>query len=166
MILVATALMLAAATPPAMAYCTPDDVEEAYTTQTIAELTGDAQGQSVDTEKVQRAIDTYGAHMEMHLRMQHPDNPFDIDNQYLNALNVEGAYIELQKKTPGGLDEQLQRAEKRLDDILMRIAAGQMQILDPDQETDAEDGALLDPDDLVDAPDRHFTWNRKLPLDT
>jgi phage gp36-like protein len=145
-----------------MAYCTAQDVIDAYSREQIAEVTGDAQGQAVDRGQVERAVEDYGAQVEAHVRMQHPDDPFDVTNEYLNSLNVEGAFLLLQKRTTGGMEENLQDAEERLDGVLLRIAQGELELLDDEDEAEAEGRPDLRASELTRARPRVFgRWSRQ-----
>lgn len=158
----AAASTLSSDAPGTMAYCTAQDVIDAYSLEQIAEVTGDAQGAEVDEGQVQRAVDDYGAHVEAHVRMQHPDNPFSEKDEYLNSLNVEGAFLLLQKRTTGGMEENLQDAEERLDEVLLRIAQGELELLDDEDEAEAEGRPDLSASELARARPRVFgRWSRR-----
>lgn len=142
---------LATATPTdseIMAYCTAQDVQDAYPNDELASITGDADRTSIDTGKIEEAVDDYGAYMVRHVRMQHPDNPFDGSDEFLNGLNVEGAYLTLQKRTPGGGGEQVRNDLDRLDKILMRIATKDLDLMDQTQ-IDEAPSEPLKPSNLI-----------------
>lgn len=147
-----------------MAYCTTDDVLQAYDQSELAGITGDSQRSTVDESKVQDAIDDFGAYMEQHVRAQHPDNPFDTTNEFLNGLNVEGAFLTLQKRSPGGTDEETRQDLKRLDSVLMRIASGKLHLMDQAEIDDAPSDKLT-PSDLIEQrpSGQEFGIHRRLP---
>ena len=134
-----------------MAYCTAQDVEDAYGTDLIARLTGDASGQTVDTNRVDVVVQTYAGYIDQHVQMQY-DLPVDDSNGFLKGLNIEGAFVALQKQSESGADEDLRASERRLDRILQSIANGDTR-LEPDG---------LDTDAMIDAPTRSMTIFRKL----
>jgi len=149
-IFLAALLVLTAtlSTPDTMAYCTADDVKTAYGKEQLSSVTGDPQKQQVDTDKLQDAIDHYGDYMEQHVRAQHPDNPFDESHEFLRGLNIEGAWLTLQKRTPGGASEDVRKDLKRLDGVLMKIATGQIDLMDQEEKDNAPSDRL-NPDDLI-----------------
>lgn len=158
----AAAPSLSSDAPDTMAYCTAQDVIDAYSREQIAEVTGDPEGAEVNEGQVQRAVEDYGAQVEAHVRMQHPDDPFDATNEYLNSLNVEGAFLLLQKRTTGGMEENLQDAEERLDEVLLRIAQGELELLDDEDEAEAEGRPDLRASELTRARPRVFgRWSRQ-----
>ena len=146
----ATLLVLAAtlSTPDTMAYCTAEHVQTAYGKEALSSVTGDAQKQQVDTQRLQEAINEYGAYMEQHVRSQHPDNPFDESHEFLRGLNIEGAWLTLQKRTPGGASEDVRKDLKRLDGVLMKIATGKIDLMDQEEKDNAPSDRL-NPDDLI-----------------
>jgi len=131
-----------------MAYCTDDHVLTAYGSEQLSSVTGDPHKQRVDTDKLSEAIDEYAAYIRQHVRSQHPDDPFDESHEFLRGLNVEGAFLTLQKRTPGGTSEQVRKDLQRLDKILMQIATGQIDLMDQQQIDDAPSDRLK-PDDLI-----------------
>ena len=143
-----------------MAYCTAQDVIDAYSMEQIAEVTGDADGATYDQAQVQKAVDSYGSHIEVHVRMQHPDDPFTAEHGFLNNLNIEGAFLLLHKRTPGGMEENLQDAEERLDEILLQIAEGELSLLDAEDQAEAEGRPELNASELVRAAPRRFGHHR------
>lgn len=143
-----------------MAYCTAQHVTDAYSMDQVAEVTGDSSGQSVDSSVVEQAVTDYGGYMETHVRMQHADDPFDETHDLLRSLNVEGAFLLMCKRQPGGLTEEQAEAEERLDDILMEIANGSIALMDEADQAEAESRPDLDPDQLVQAAPRVFGGSR------
>lgn len=82
------------------------------------DITGDADDQTLETEPVALLAAIGDAVVGV--------------NKMLCGLNVEGAFLLLQKRnptSPGALDEDLLRAEKRLDGILRRIADGELRLM-------------------------------------
>lgn len=134
-----------------MPYCTAQDVEDAYGTDLIARLTGDASGQAVDTARVDVVVQTYAGYIDQHVQMQY-DLPVDDANGFLKGINIEGAFIALQKQSESGADEDLRASERRLDRILQSIANGDTR-LEPEG---------LDTESMIDAPTRSMTIFRKL----
>lgn len=141
---------------PDMAYCTPDDVIDAYSATQVAQATGDSEGDTVDTERLTKAVEDYGAHIEMHVRMQHPDNPFGTDHEFLQQINVEGAFLLLQKRGPMGLSERQQDAEKRLDTVLLRISEGKVVLQNDEAQSTADSRPSLNAEDMVQTSRRLF----------
>lgn len=139
-----------------MAYCTPADIIDAYSATQVAQATGDSEGDTVDSDRLAKAVDDYGAHMEMHVRMQHPDNPFGTDHDFLQQMNVEGAFLLLQKRGPMGLSERQQEAEQRLDRMLLRVAQGKVVLQDDDAQSTAESRPDLNADEMVQTSRRLF----------
>lgn len=90
----------------------------------IAQLTGDPTGQSVDPAKVQLQINSFAAKMEAAIRMQYPDQPFGDEHLYLRELNVEGAYLQLERNSDRGWSEQYVKRYEMLEKELDKIAAG------------------------------------------
>lgn len=133
--------------PDAMAYCTQDDVKTAYGKEELSSVTGDPAKTQVDTDRLQDAIDHYGDYMEQHVRAQHPDDPFDTSHDFLNGLNVEGAWLTLNKRTPGMGGDGVRSDLQRLDTVLMRIATAKINLMDQDDldsaPTDKVDAAEL-----------------------
>jgi len=145
------------------AYCTVQDVKDVYDAQELASLTGDPNRATIDDEKVQLAVDDYGAYMERHVRMQHPDNPFDESDEFLNSLNAEGAYLYLKQRAEGGGDEEVRKELRDLDKVLMRIAQGELDLMDPEEIDNA--GEKLVPGDLIEKrkSGTEFGIHRRLP---
>jgi phage gp36-like protein len=138
------------AMPTSPAYCTAADVETHYNLQTLAELTGDASGQAIDSAVVEAAITSYGGVIHGYVSGRYPDIS---DDPTLRALNVEGAYLTLCRRRYGGLSEgelgQLRMLRQQLVDIANGTATLQSQ---PDEgETPA-----LDPDALFRANPRLY----------
>lgn len=146
--------------PPNMAYCTTQDVIDEYGTKRIAQVTGDATGQTVNTTKADKAVSSYGDFIEQHVRMQHPDNPFDTAHTFLNGLNVEGAFLRLKKASPAGLDDKGIAAERRLDRILERIADGKLSLLDADDQAAPEEHDIT-LSEAISSKERLFGGHRK-----
>lgn len=157
-----TPLSPSALTPPeTMAYCTVQDVKDAYPEDRLREITtGEYEGVPIDDEKLQKAIDSYGDYIRMHVTKQHPSNPFDETHDYLNALNVEGAFLTVKSRSETGLSDAEQRIMEQKDTILGKIASGAVPLMSPEDEVDAEDGTLLDKEDLFDKPQRRFNRHR------
>ncbi|MBE2186747.1 MAG: DUF1320 family protein [Rhodothermales bacterium] len=151
----ASAASLSAAPSPttAMAYCTAQDVTDAYPTDRLAEVTGDATGQAVDSTKLEAAVTDYAQVIAASARVQRPDAFEATGHPVLKVLNVEGAYLLLKKRSSGGLDEDALKAEKRLDDQLARIASGTLR-LETETTPTAEYG---DPANLFRGRTRLFT---------
>ena len=150
--------------PQTMAtYCSVQDVKDVYDYQELASLTGDPNRENIDEEKVQRAVDDYGAYMERHIRMQHPDNPFDETDEFLNSLNAEGAYLYLKQRAEGGGSEEVRKELRDLDKVLMRIAQGELDLMDPEEIDNA--GEKLKPSDLIQKrkSGTEFGIHRRLP---
>lgn len=124
----APALRAAPSSSSSMAYCTAADVTGAYPSDRLAEVTGDASGQAVDSTKLQAAVDDYAEVIAAAARVQRPDAFEPGGHPVLKVLNVEGAYLLLKKRSSGGLDEDALKAEKRLDDQLARIASGTLRL--------------------------------------
>jgi len=131
-----------------MAYCTQDHVLTAYGQEQISSVTGDPLKETVDTEKLSEAIKEYGAYIQQHVRSQHPDDPFDENHEFLRSLNIEGAFLTLQKRTPGGTSEEVRKDLQRLDGILMKVATGQIDLMDQQQIDDAPSDRLK-PEELI-----------------
>jgi len=148
------------ASTDAMAYCTPQHVKDAYSMEQVAEVTGDSEGQTVDDDALDQAVTDYGAYIETHVRMQHADNPFGNDHDFLRSLNIEGSFLLLNKRQPAGLTEEQADAEERLDDILLRIAEGELTLMNKADQADAEGRPDLDPEELVQSRRRVFYSSR------
>ena len=150
--------------PDAMAtYCDVQDVKDMYDAQELASLTGDASRDTIDDSKVQLAVEDFGAYMERHIRMQHPDNPFDNTDEFLNSLNARGAFLYLKQRAEGGGGEQVRKDLKSLDTQLMRIAKGELDLMDQEEIDNA--GDKLSPDDLIQKrkSGTEFGIHRRLP---
>lgn len=117
-----------------MSYCTIADLTSRKGTRYIAQLTGDASGNTVDNTKAQLAIDTFAERMNTAIRRRYPDLPFDATNKYLNGLNVEGAYLLLNQDSPTGMDEGQRADWSNLLKELDRIGEGKV-----DLRSDTED---------------------------
>lgn len=104
-----------------MAYCNQTDITDRKGTARIAELTGDPDGETINAPRVAKAIEGFASRMDNAIRRQYPTLPFDESNAYLNGLNIEGAYLILERDKENGWSED-QRAEwkmilKDLEDI-------------------------------------------------
>lgn len=111
-----------------MGYCTQQDLEDRKSTRVIAELSGDPDGATVDAGKVNQAIEDFAARVDNALRVHYPDLPFDSDNKYLNRLNVDGAYLLLEKDTENGWSEDQRDDWKLLNQDLEMIAQGKIDL--------------------------------------
>ena len=104
-----------------MAFCTTQHIIDSKGSDVIAQLTGDPAGATVDTAKVQAQINSFASKMEAAIRVQYPDQPFGDEQLYLRELNVEGAYLQLERNSPRGwTDDHIKRyemLEKELDKI-------------------------------------------------
>ncbi|MEL7168189.1 MAG: phage protein Gp36 family protein [Bacteroidota bacterium] len=112
-----------------MAYCAPADVTGKYETRTLAQRTGDASGQAVDAAKLQEAIDDFAAkHIDPAVRACYGDHAFGLTEPTLNAINAEGAYLELARRRPGGMDDGERRDLDRLLRQLTQIATCKLEL--------------------------------------
>lgn len=97
-------------------YCSTAQLEAKYGADRIGQFQGDAQD----------AIDAFASKINSRLRIHFPELPFDETNEYLNQLNLEGAYVELERTKPTGLSEIRQKDADRLDKELDRVASRQV----------------------------------------
>jgi len=122
-----------------MPYCTEANITARKGTQRIAELTGDPSGATVDSAKVAAAIDEFAAKMDNAIRVEYPELPFDETNQYLNGLNVEGAYLLLERDKENGWSESQREEWKMLLDEIKMIAGGTVDLrTETDDEIEAQ----------------------------
>lgn len=90
-----------------------------------SDITGDGAGQTLAVE----SVDLQAAAGDVAVLV----------NKMLCHLNVEGAFLLLQKRnpaSPGALDEDLLRAERRLDGLLGQIAKGALRLMDDAEKAD------------------------------
>lgn len=131
----------------AMAYCDANDVILAYRTSMLGELTGFRGGGDIDREKLDLAVADFGDELELAVRSQHPDNPFDRTHAYLRGLNVKGAFLTLAERSPGGLSEAQLVQWKMLHGAIRDIRAGEVDLVTDAQKADPQ--PTLDPVTLV-----------------
>lgn len=143
--------------PTAMAYCTIADVQDTYDARTLAQRTGDATGQTINTERLTDAVDDAAAMMEPHVRERYADHEFGVTEPYLNAINCELAYVMLARRKPGGMSDADRADLKRIQGQLRDIASGAvaLDVGEPD-----ETGDTLYPADLWRSSPRLFGRHR------
>ena len=138
---------------PAMAYCTAADLEDRYDAATLAQLTGDADGQAVSQDKIEDAIDDAASEIETAVVTQYGESLVERDLDSLRVLNVTGAYLMLRSWAPesvGDADSSLRLDLERWDAKLDAVAAGKRKVL-PD--------AALEPDaDADGVPDERLSF--------
>lgn len=127
-----------------MSYCTQADLESRKSTKSIAELTGDADGETVDAAKVTRVIEDFAERMNNAIRVKYPALPFDSTNKFLNGLNVEGAYLLLEKDSYDGWTEENLSSWKLILADLNAIASGKIDLKTEtaDEEDDHVEGTF------------------------
>lgn len=111
-----------------MGYCTQQDLENRKSTEVIAELTGDPDGETIDAAKVTAAIDDFASRIDNALRVNYDLADFDATNKFLNRLNVDGAYLILAKDTVNGWSEDERDDYKLLLKDLEAIAQGSIDL--------------------------------------
>lgn len=117
-----------------MAYCTEQDLVDRKSTRVIAQVTGDSDGATIDSDKVTEAIDDFSARMDNALRVNYPSLPFDETNNFLNRLNVDGAYLLLKRDTANGWSEDHRDDWKMLNKDLEQIAQGKIDLISETEE--------------------------------
>ena len=125
---------------PNMTYCTQTDITDRKGTEKIAKLTGDPSGAEIDSAKVTSAIEEFASKIDAAVRKNYPDLPFDSTHKLLNGLNIEGAYLLLERDGRGWTDdkrEEWKMIMKQVDDI----AKG---IIDLRSETEEQEEAMTE----------------------
>lgn len=107
-------------------YCSQADIENRYRTDKLAELTGDAEGQTVNAVEVEKAIMDYASTMNAYLRLRFSDLNELVGHPLLNAMNVEGAWLKLKSWQPQGLSEEDKLAWDRLKKQLEWVSQGSL----------------------------------------
>lgn len=90
---------------PETTYCTLQHLMDRKDEERLAKITGDGSGQTVDQMKVEGAIEDFAGYMNAELRKQYPDLPFDDTQSYLNGLNIQGAWLLLERDSDAGWSE-------------------------------------------------------------
>ena len=140
----------------AMAFCTAADVEATYDARPLAQLTGDPAGVQVDAEALDVAVDAFATVIAPYVRERYGDTDFGVAEPTLNAMNVEGAYLELQKRKALGLSAEQRQDYAHLLSRLRDVAAGRMSLVMPG-DADAQDPAAeLSAEGQFWAPQRQF----------
>ncbi|MDZ7802373.1 phage protein Gp36 family protein [Thiohalophilus sp.] len=107
-----------------MAYCNQQDIVDRKGSERLAELTGDSTGQSINAARVTKAINEFGNRIDNAVRVNYPKLPFDETNAFLNGLNIEGAYLILERDKELGWSEDQRADWKLLEKDLEKIAQG------------------------------------------
>ena len=131
--------------PDAVSFCTPADVEARFDGTALAQRTGDPTGQALDQTKLTAAVDDFAALMAPYVAGRYPGVDFGTAEPTLNAINTEGAYIELGKRKPLGLTDGERQDRRALFRQLEQIAAGHASLVVP--ETADPDAGFVDVDD-------------------
>lgn len=155
-------VLLAALTVPlAMAYCTPADVLARYDETTLARLTGDPAGQTIDEGVLADAVADAGALMAPYVRARYPGVALGASEPTLRALATEATYLELAKRRPLGQTRDEREAAASLLRRLTQIADGTVALELPD---DADpDAGFIDPAGAFRSNPRRFgrrDWRR------
>jgi phage gp36-like protein len=124
-----------------MAYCTQTDITNRKGTKLIAELTGDPAGATINTGSVTLAINEMGEILDAAVRKRYPDLPFDSSNNLLKGLNVQGAYLILERDSRSGWDDDHREDWKLLMEQVRSIANG---TLDLRTETEEQEEAAVE----------------------
>lgn len=111
-----------------MAYCTVQHIKDRKGEHKIAQLTGDATGGTVNEPTVEEAINSFAEKMDASIRKQHPGLPFDSSNKYLRDLNIEGAYLLLERDSERGWTDEYRSDWKLLESQLKDIATGLVEL--------------------------------------
>lgn len=162
--LLALLIALAGAAPPAdaaptdadMAFCTLADVTAKYPARTLAQRLGDAAGVVIDDGKLQDDINAFAAVMAPYVRERYGDTDFGTAEPTLNAMNVEGAFLETGKRKPLGLTDQERSDLKDLMQRVRDIARGHVALVLPAAEEDQDAAAQLSAEGQFWAPERLF----------
>lgn len=85
-----------------MTYCNQTDITNRKSTELIAELTGDPDGLVINAASVTLAIEEMAEMLNAVVRRRYKDLPFDGTNKLLNGLNVQGAYLILERDSRTG----------------------------------------------------------------
>ena len=109
-----------------MAYCIIADLELIYTATKLAEVSGDPTGQTIDDDRVQKAIDDFAALMKGYIDVQYAGITIGAADPILNPINSEGAWIYLWKACTGLLDDCYQEMLDRLLKSLKAISKGEL----------------------------------------
>ena len=149
-ITVQPAAAMSSTSPP---YCTVQDVTDAYATRTLAQLTGDGTGAVVTDTLVAEAVENYGGQMYGYIRGRYPAHDFGQTEPVLRPINVEGAYLMLCQKRPGGLSQPERDDLARLDRKLRDIAGGVIVLA---TNVEAGESPPLDPEELFRANPRRY----------
>jgi len=121
-----------------MSFCTQTDLTNRKGVKVIAELTGDPDGETVNTARVTLAIDEFAERIQVNLNKQYRGVEFDETNKFLNGLNIEGAYLLLEKDAYDGWDEKNLEAWKLLLKDLEHIGSGKIDLkIETEEEEDA-----------------------------
>lgn len=125
-----------------MAYCTIEQLKERKGEKRIAELTGDPDGTTVSEAAANQALNEFAAKMDVSIRKQYPSLPFNEEHLYLNGLNIEGAYLILERDSQRGWTDHYRADWKLLLKELEAIAAGDVDLVDRTEEEaeEYEDG--------------------------
>jgi len=133
-----------------MSYCTIEHITARKGTRKVAELTGDPSGQAVDEAEVLSQIEDFAERMNSSIRVHYPDLPFGDDQLFLRGLNIEGAYLQLERDGDRGWTEDMRKEWKMLLDDLDGIAQGKKEL------------RTLDSKSIKKKTDGFFTSNRRL----
>ncbi|MBN8586908.1 MAG: DUF1320 family protein [Rhodothermia bacterium] len=108
-------------------YCTTGDIIETYTTAAIAELTGDATGQLVDENRLQRALDYAGAVVDAAVRVHYPNTDFvTTPNLFLKQLQEREAFLTLHEWQARFLGEEMLSIRKLQNAQLEALRRGEI----------------------------------------
>lgn len=124
-----------------MSFCTQTDLTNRKGTTAIAELTGDETGETVDAARVTLVINEFAERIQVALNKQYRGVEFDETNKFLNGLNIEGAYLLLEKDSYDGWSEQNREDWKLLMKDLENISSGKV---DLKIETEEEEEATIE----------------------
>lgn len=116
-------------------YCSNQNIIDRKGLQRIAELTGDPQGETVNQARVTLVKEEFATRMNNAIRKSYPTLPFDETNAYLNGLNIEGAYLILERDKENGWSDDQRADWKLIMKDLEDIANG---LMDLRTETDDE----------------------------
>lgn len=123
-----------------MAYCTQTDIINRKGTALIAELTGDPAGVTINSSSVTDAINEISAILDAAVRRKYPDLPFDSSNSLLKGLNLQGAYLILERDSLTGWSDDHREDWKLLMKQVEAIANG---TLDLRTETEEQEEASV-----------------------
>jgi phage gp36-like protein len=124
-----------------MAYCSQSDITNRKGTELIAELTGDPVGVTINADSVTLAINEMGEILDAAVRKKYPDLPFDSSNSLLKGLNVQGAYLILERDSRSGWSDDHREDWKLLMKQVEAIANG---MLDLRTETEEQEEAAVE----------------------